>query len=124
MRHVPTTVSQPPITVQLFSALNQHKQNELRRLWLHATNTHTHALGWLPVQAYDRRAGNDEILTVENNGDCVGWAMSSVSQRRAILKLYQIWVRPDARILEHGRALTSRLQEQAGHSRCWQIEAW
>lgn len=112
------------LTVQTYSTLKPQEQSELRKLWLHATATDTRAIGWLPVRAFDARAENDEVTTVYNNGDCVGWSMSSVSKRRGLLKLYQIWVRPDARILEHGRALVTQLQEVGGRKFCYQIEAW
>ncbi len=124
MRHVQAASAKTQIQVQTYSGLNRHAQAELRKMWLHATAADTHAIGWLPVAAFDGRADKNEILSVENNGDCVGWCMSAVSDRRGILKLYQIWVRPDARILEHGRALISRLQEQGRRAHCWQIEAW
>lgn len=124
MLSVSTERAKQPITVNTYSALNQYEKSELRKMWLHATDSDTRAIGWLPVLAFDTRADNDEILTVTNNGDLVGWSMNSVSKRRGVLKLYQIWVRPDARILEHGRALVARLKEVGGRKFCYQIEAW
>lgn len=112
------------LTVQAYSALKQQDQSQLRKMWLHATNSDTHAIGWLPVAAFDTRAEKDEVISVYNNGDCVGWSMSSVSKRRGILKLYQIWVRPDARILEHGRALIDELRTIGHQKFCYQVEAW
>lgn len=112
------------LTVHSYSALTEREKKELRTIWLHATATDTHAIGWLPVAAFETRAENDEVISVYNNGDCVGWTMGSVSKRRGVYKLYQIWVRPDARILEHGRALVAELEEAAGRRNCYQIEAW
>ncbi len=119
------TVSVPTdLTVQTYTTLNPQQKTELRKIWLHATNIDSKAIGWLPVKAFDTRAELDQITTVFRNGDNVGWAMAAPSKSRGVLKLYQIWVRPDARILEHGRELVSSLRQQARTARCWQVEAW
>lgn len=112
------------IAVRSYTNLSQRQKTELRTIWLHATATDTHAIGWLPAAAYDARAQTNDLITIENNGDCVGWSMTGHSKHRGILKLYQIWVRPDARILEHGRALIAELRRIGGRKFCYQIEAW
>lgn len=104
--------------------LSSTKQAEIRKIWLHAVHTDTHAIGWLPSRAFDTRAENGDLSAVYRNDDLVGWAMHSPSRSRGVMKLYQIWVRPDARILEHGRALITKIQSIARQTHCYMIEAW
>lgn len=112
------------LSVKTTRALTDRQRTELRALWMKATDQDSHAIGWLPLGAFDTRSENDEVLSCHRNDDLVGWAMAAVSRSRAVLKLYQIWVRPDARILEHGRALVDRLRERARTDRCFIVEAW
>lgn len=100
------------------------QRTELRHQWLKATDEDSHAIGWLPVRAFETRSEQNEVIGCYRNDDLVGWAMAAVSRSRAILKLYQIWVRPDARILEHGRSLVDELRRRARQAHCYQIEAW
>lgn len=97
---------------------------ELRLMWKHAGRVDTHAIGFLPLAAFDRRAAQGRIEAVYRNAELVGWAMWAPSSARLVLKLYQIWVRPDARVVEHGRALCARLAERMSSERCAFIEAW
>lgn len=112
------------LAVHSFTNLNQRQQTELRKIWLHSTTADAHAIGWLPVTAFDVRASNDHVLALYRNDDCVGWTMATPSRSRGVLKLYQIWVRPDARILEHGRALVAELLQRARQAHCHMTEAW
>lgn len=104
--------------------LSSLQNAELRKLWLHAVQVDTHAIGFLPTKVFEFRSQSNEVFTVHRNKDLVGWCLTGISQARNVLKCYQIWVRPDARILEHGRALIARLQQHARQHRCWMIEAW
>jgi GNAT superfamily N-acetyltransferase len=112
------------ISVQTFRQLPSPSQAELRKLWTHGVAVDTHAVGWLPTAAFDTRAENDDVIAVYRNEDLVGWAMIARSNHRGVMKLYQIWVRPDARIIEHGRALVDAITKRALQRRCLRIEAW
>lgn len=124
MSHAPTVSRDRDLYTSLYSTLTNRQKTELRKIWLHATATDSNAIGWLPTRAFDIRAERDHVVTVFRNGDNVGWAMAAPSVSRGVLKLYQIWVRPDARILEHGRSLVAELRGQARKAHCYQIEAW
>lgn len=104
--------------------LAEKEIDELRKLWLYAVQTDSNAIGWLPSSVFTCRKNSNEITTVWRDGEMVGWCLRGVSAHRATLKIYQIWIRPDARVLEHGRALISQLEEICGRRRLSQIEAW
>ena len=112
------------ITVQTISTLGGKKQKELKQLWIHGVARDTHAVGWLPVSAFETRAAADDIVAVYRNEELVGWTVIATSKSRAIMRLYQIWVRPDARVLEHGRALVDAVRTRGIAHRCHRIEAW
>jgi GNAT superfamily N-acetyltransferase len=112
------------LEVKTYRELPGHQRTELRLLWHHATRSDSHSIGWLPTRAFDTRSENNEVIACYRNADLVGWSMAAVSKSRAVLKLYQIWVRPDARILEHGRSLVAKLRGRAWREHCYQIEAW
>lgn len=112
------------ISTQNALALPLQKQAELRKMWTHAVTTDTNAIGWLPLAAYDQRFVNGEILTITRNNELVGWALIGKSQARAVLKIYQIWVRTDARIMEHGRALIWEIESHRHAASATYMEAW
>lgn len=104
--------------------LPAREQLELRQIWKHSVATDTNAIGWLPTAAFDTRAADGDLTVIHRNGDLVGWAMHCRSRSRGVMKLYQIWVRPDARVLEHGRALIAQIKATCTTVHCWCIEAW
>jgi GNAT superfamily N-acetyltransferase len=83
----------------------------VKLLWLKSTKDSTNEIGWLPGRAYEVRHDNGEIAHVTRNGDLVGWAMFTHSRHSGLLKIFQIWVRPDARILTHGAALVAYIEQ-------------
>lgn len=112
------------VTTSTVRLLAPALKNELRLLWTKAVSLDTNAIGWLPTSAFDARAEQDDISVIYRNGDLVGWAMHSPSLARAVEKIYQIWVRPDARTIEHGRALVNRICNRAKSTNCVELEAW
>jgi len=97
---------------------------ELRKLWVHGVQKDTNAVGWLPTSVFDSRAATNDVNAVYRDGELVGWSLSGESSARKVLKIYQIWVRPDARILEHGRALIDQLRTHSQTVHCLYLEAW
>lgn len=106
------------------NSLDGRKISELRKLWVHGVAADTNAVGWLPKSVFDSRAATNDVLAVYRDGDLVGWLLKGQSKARQVLKIYQIWVRPDARVLEHGRALIRELERDARRKKCWYLEAW
>lgn len=118
------TTTAVDIVVASTKSLSDAKLRELRKLWTHAVQIDTNAIGWLPKSVFDSRASTDEVTAVYRAGDLVGWALRGTSTSRRVLKIYQIWVRPDARIVEHGTALIGQLRTQALMNKCSYVEAW
>jgi ribosomal protein S18 acetylase RimI-like enzyme len=121
---VTTIAASDELSIFTTHELPPTKLHELRLMWLHATRSDTNAIGFLPVSAFDARAATDEVTTVYRNGDLVGWAMAVHSRHTGVMRIYQIWVRPDARILEHGRALIDAISMKAVALRCFAMRAW
>jgi GNAT superfamily N-acetyltransferase len=112
------------IVVASTNELRTQQFAELRKLWIHGVQMDTHAVGWLPTSVFDSRAKTDEVTACYRNADLVGWCVRGESTARKVLKIYQIWVRPDARIIEHGRALVDYVARIAGEKNCGYLEAW
>lgn len=81
-----------------------------------------HALGWLPIAAYDEAHAQGRILALWNNDDLVAFCLFSTTQLE--LRCLQIWVRKDARLMVHGRALIDDLEARARRAGCWRIRLW
>lgn len=81
-----------------------------------------HCLGWLPRSAYDARHEEGQIYVCHNNGDHVGHCMWQSHER--IAKIFMTWVRPDARLILHGRALVDEIEKEAATRRCNLLSLW
>lgn len=112
------------IVVASRNQLSDQKFAELRKLWIHGVHADTNAVGWLPTSVFDSRAKTNEVTAVYRDHDLVGWCLRGESLARKVLQIYQIWVRPDARIIEHGRALVDQVREHAIAKKCAYLEAW
>jgi len=112
--------------VQMYSPqeLQPYQAAEVRKMWHHAVSRDTNAIGFLPTSVFTMRFAKGDFSTVYNNADLVGWAMHALSQKRGVMKLYQIWVRPDARLILHGKALIAKVEQHAQKARSTLIEAW
>lgn len=89
-----------------------------------ASKLDANSIGWLPKAAYNNRHERGELLTLFNNSDLVGFVLMSRPSPYGELRCLQIWVRRDARMLIHGRALIDEL-ERIGHERhCWLLRLW
>lgn len=112
------------IVVASTNQLSSTKCSELRKLWVHGVQNDSHAVGWLPTGVFDARAKSNEVTAVYRENELVGWCLRGRSSARRVLKIYQIWVRPDARIIEHGRALITDLVTIAQRHKDTYLEAW
>lgn len=101
----------------------QPDQKTPRLIWDHACKSDGHCIGWLPFAAYDDACESGRVLTLQRNDEQVGFALWSVS-RELELRILQIWVRPDARMIENGRALVEAMIETAVARRCWRLRLW
>jgi len=66
-------------------------------------------IGWLPRVAYDQADQAGRLFALRNNGDLVGIMLFGLNAHS--IKCYQIWVRRDARLIEHGQALVEHAEK-------------
>lgn len=105
-------------------SLDHRRWTEVQQLWIHSMKVDAHSIGYMPTSAFKTRAAANDIFTCYRNSDLVGWCLVGHSKHRSTMKVYQIWVRPDARVIEHGKALISRVEDGAICKHCHQLEAW
>jgi hypothetical protein len=80
------------------------------------------SIGWIPWQGVVRHANNGRLGILTRNADYVGFLLFGASSIRA--KIVQIWVRPDARVIEHGRAMIGELAWWAAERCLTEISLW
>lgn len=80
------------------------------------------ALGWFPRAAFLGCHEQGRLIIVTNNDDVVGYCVHN--EKTAPTRIFLTWVRRDARLILHGRALVDFVSDVAirrGHNR---IELW
>lgn len=79
-------------------------------------------VGWIPLAAYAGAHAQGRILVCYNNDDLVGFCMWA--QKFDEVKIYQIWVREDARMILHGKALIGDLARRRINHRARLVRLW
>ena len=111
-------------TLTIVEARADANLTELMQLADHAIIHDGNAIGFLPWGAYEDASRNNRLYSLFRNGDRVGFVLWSANQQREI-RILQIWVRKDARLIEHGRALVEHLHNtHARRLHAWQLRAW
>lgn len=82
----------------------------------------TDSIGFIPYEGLERRVLENNVVVLENNDDPIGFAV--VGGQGSSLRCFQIWVRPDARLLLHGRALVDALQRKAARAGKVRLSLW
>lgn len=80
------------------------------RLMIQGQQADSGPLGWIPKEGLERMYDNGHAWIVSNNADLVGFAIGTVSRDRRRYTIAQCWVRPDARMILHGRTLIERIR--------------
>lgn len=114
-------------TLEIETTLNSRRSHNLRQLILFvgsASKVDAHSIGFLTHAAYEEAHARNKIITLCRNNDLCGFILYSLNSRREC-RILQIWVRTDARIIEHGRALINWLEKEiAGPAQCWCLRCW
>jgi|DewCreStandDraft_4_1066084.scaffolds.fasta_scaffold24190_4 GNAT superfamily N-acetyltransferase len=92
--------------------------------WKSDRPTGAAAIGFLPWDAYTHRDICGELLVLYRNQDLVAFCMLSKVSPFQELRCLQIWVRPDARMIEHGRALIRKLDDIAHQRGAITMRLW
>jgi len=81
-------------------------------------------IGWLVHSVYDTALLRNRLIVVVTNGDRVGFALWGHNPSTAELKLYQVWVRQDARLIINGRLLVAQANKHARELRATKLRCW
>lgn len=74
------------------------------------------ALGFVPKAGVERHARTGRLALIERNNDRVGFCLFGTTKPTA--RVFQLWVRDDARRIQHGRALTAFVCDRASRRGC------
>lgn len=89
-----------------------------------ASRTDGHSIGFLTYGAYEEAHAHGHLVTLARNADLVGFLLFSTNRVRE-LRILQIWVRRDARLILHGRMLVDYTNDKAAWpSNCWTMRLW
>lgn len=118
----PTRPNSDPLKI-----VEAHTDTDIHELFLladHAINTDGHCIGFLPHGVYHDATRQHRLFSLFRNDDRVGFILWS-SNRIRECRILQIWIRRDARLIEHGRALVEHLEEtHARRLHLWVLRAW
>lgn len=115
------------VATQVTRDLDARRARECVRMAAHAVREDAEMIGWLPFPFYETLHQEGRLVTVTSNGELVGFLAWRRACAWGVAKIIQTWVRRDARMIEHGRALVSRvsacaLAEGAAWLSCWVAE--
>lgn len=102
------------LTAQRSTELQPYQQHELLAQLEHGQRTEANALGHLTTFAQREYHLAGRVVALHRNNDLVGWTLWSDNRWRE-RRIIQIWVRPDARLIEHGRALIDWLEQDGAN---------
>lgn len=103
-------------------ALQPYQLHEVLTLADRSSLVDGHCLGWVPRAQLRGIHDEGRMLSVWNNDDCVGWIAWAIS--RGEMRIHYTWVRLDARLIMHGRALVDHVEYIARQHRLATIGLW
>lgn len=118
---MPTTPDTLKITRSL-DVSNSLARRQLLSFCYSACRLDGECLGWLPKAAYDQAHQQGRIIALYNNDDLVGFVLWSA--HAAECRILQIWIRRDARLMLHGRALIEAVEAIARSKAAHILRLW
>jgi GNAT superfamily N-acetyltransferase len=112
----------PGIQVIKTRDLSPRLQTELLAFAVGSTRIDGQCIGWLPTAAYVGAHEQGRIVACYNNSDLVGYILWGANN--GIIRCFIVWVRRDARLLVHGKALVSAIRDEGLRRSCTRIELW
>lgn len=97
------------------------REGQLRWI-MHEAKRGTHTIGFVPEAGLRRAAMLGRVGTMLRNNDLVAFAVWG--GRGNSLRVYQLWVRADARLFENGRYFTDELARVAERSGKYRLRCW
>ena len=102
--------------------LTPRQQTELLSFATSSTRIDGQCIGWLPTAAYVGAHEQGRIVACYNNGDLVGYILWGANN--GIIRCFIVWVRRDARLMVHGRALVDAIADEGRRRNCTRCELW
>lgn len=87
-----------------------------------ASKLEAYKVGWIPLAAYRGATLQRRLFICFNNNEKVGFCLWKHSF--GDMAIYQIWVRPDARLILHGQAIVEKLHTIGRRKNCRLIKLW
>ena len=87
-----------------------------------ASKLEAYKVGWIPLAAYRGATLQRRLLICFNNEEKVGFCLWKHSF--GDMAIYQIWVRPDARLILHGKAIVAKLHDIGQSLNCRLLKLW
>lgn len=103
-------------------ALLPRERDELKLYCGSVQRDNGRTIGWLPWAAIDDAHREGRLWACHRNDDLVGFCIIKLAA--PVLRIYQIWVRPDARMIEHGRQLLHGPEQALENLKANRIELW
>lgn len=118
----PGRLPAPGVDVIPTLELTPRLQVELLAFAVSSTRLDGQCIGWLPTAAYVGAHEQGRMLACYNNADLVGYILWGA--HNGIIRCFIVWVRRDARLILHGRALVSAVESIGHRHRCTRLELW
>ncbi len=112
------------VATQVSRDLWPPRRREVIRFAASAVRVDAQCIGWLPYDFYDEEDAAGRLMSVTRNGDLVGFVAWGINHLIAEALIVQIWIRKDARQIEHGRALVQRLESLVVRDGARRIRLW
>lgn len=113
----------PPLRLALTRDLPPNEHRSTLQFCYGASRLDGNMIGWLPFAAYDKSDEQGRLLVLFNNDDLVGFVLFSPNLLGE-LRILQIWVRADARMILHGKALVQWLEDYAQQKGLHVVRLW
>lgn len=117
-----TRLPAPGIDVVKTLELTPALQTELLTFAISSTRIDGQCIGWLPAAAYVGAHEQGRMVACYNNADLVGYILWGANN--GIIRCFVVWVRRDARLVLHGRALVHAIETEGARRGCTRVELW
>lgn len=112
----------PGVQVLKTLELSQRLQTEFLAFAIGSTRLDGQCIGWLPTAAYVGAHEQGRCIACYNNADLVGYILWGANN--GIIRCFVVWVRRDARLVIHGKALVTAIGNEGLRRGCTRIELW
>jgi GNAT superfamily N-acetyltransferase len=111
-----------PLKIRNLKHEPEHERDKLLDFIVSQAKRGTKSIGFIPRLGLEQAVETARVIVLENNDDQVGFAVTGGNRTRQ--KIFQVWVREDARLILHGRALVDHIDMHASKRGRMAISLW